>query len=74
MTEPEPYDAVVIGSGEGGKYLAWQTSSFKILGTEFQQRARGQLRRSQPGPPCRLNLPVPIYSFAPAARGGWLRQ
>ena len=23
MTEPEPYDAVVIGSGEGGKYLAW---------------------------------------------------
>ena len=23
MTEPEQYDAVVIGSGEGGKYLAW---------------------------------------------------
>lgn len=23
MTTPEPYDAVVIGSGEGGKYLAW---------------------------------------------------
>ena len=23
MTEPERYDAVVIGSGEGGKYLAW---------------------------------------------------
>ena len=23
MTEAERYDAVVIGSGEGGKYLAW---------------------------------------------------
>ena len=23
MTQPEQYDAVVIGSGEGGKYLAW---------------------------------------------------
>ena len=23
MTEPERYDAVVLGSGEGGKYLAW---------------------------------------------------
>ncbi len=23
MTTPEPYDAVVIGSGEGGKYMAW---------------------------------------------------
>lgn len=23
MVEPEQYDAVVIGSGEGGKYLAW---------------------------------------------------
>lgn len=23
MTNPEKYDAVVIGSGEGGKYLAW---------------------------------------------------
>ena len=23
MTEPKRYDAVVIGSGEGGRYLAW---------------------------------------------------
>ena len=23
MSNPESYDAVVIGSGEGGKYLAW---------------------------------------------------
>ena len=23
MPEPEPYDVVIIGSGEGGKYLAW---------------------------------------------------
>ena len=23
MTEPEPYGAVVIGSGEGGNYFAW---------------------------------------------------
>jgi nucleotide-binding universal stress UspA family protein len=23
MPQPERYDAVVIGSGEGGKYLAW---------------------------------------------------
>ncbi|MPZ48649.1 MAG: mercuric reductase [Dehalococcoidia bacterium] len=23
MADPEPYDVVVIGSGEGGKYLAW---------------------------------------------------
>jgi pyruvate/2-oxoglutarate dehydrogenase complex dihydrolipoamide dehydrogenase (E3) component len=23
MPEPERYDAVIIGSGEGGKYLAW---------------------------------------------------
>jgi len=23
MTQPEQYDALVVGSGEGGKYLAW---------------------------------------------------
>lgn len=27
MTEPERYDAVVIGSGEGGKYLAWHLAT-----------------------------------------------
>ncbi len=26
MPEPERYDVVVIGSGEGGKYLAWHTA------------------------------------------------
>ncbi len=27
MPEPERYDAVIIGSGEGGKYLAWHLAS-----------------------------------------------
>jgi pyruvate/2-oxoglutarate dehydrogenase complex dihydrolipoamide dehydrogenase (E3) component len=27
MPDPEMYDVVVIGSGEGGKYLAWHTAS-----------------------------------------------
>jgi len=27
MTNPEQYDAVVLGSGEGGKILAWSLAS-----------------------------------------------
>jgi pyruvate/2-oxoglutarate dehydrogenase complex dihydrolipoamide dehydrogenase (E3) component len=26
MAEPERYDMLIIGSGEGGKYLAWHTA------------------------------------------------
>ncbi len=45
MAEPEQYDAVVIGSGEGGKYLAWHLAEGGQRVAVVERRCPGGRRR-----------------------------